>query len=618
MTVPVVMARTHPPEYRLHKYWSRKPHNVLATFIEALLPGPSTVIDPFCGSGVLLREAALRGHTAIGFDLNPVACQIARVTGAPPDPELFRRAVEPLLDALTERCDEAFGCENGRRVKYVVHRTVVRCPGCGQSVASDQAQGQGRKRTCPRCDGRLRFNLESLVSTRVCGVAFEKHKGLIETRSELARQQKLSHRRACAPWKAVDRELAENRRILAFAGMRVADLFTRRNFGLLSWLARRIEGVRPADVRAAARLWLTASVAQCARLIPYRNNLTTGGPAWSVPGFWVPPVHLETNPATHLRARLKKLITGFERLRATPMTGQVKVQRAEARGHLRSLARKGIRADLVFLDPPYGDSVPYLEFSALWNAFLGRAGDLDADLSVSDRLDSSEAWARYRRGLDRTLEATAGVLEADGKLLITFNNHDLRAWQALLAALQKHRFRCESVTYQLPAVVPAKACFSPKNSYQGDLYAVFSLAPAGWRPKSDLRLVANALSRAAAARAGVLPTNLAMRTAAIAWMENDLDADLLESRDELMAELLVEIDPGLLRWRGPLDSSVVQLEDLVRGAVAARMCMGECSWTELVEAVALATASIGLPEVAEIRAILSEAEHAELTAQSLG
>jgi hypothetical protein len=166
--------------------------------------------------------------------------------------------------------------------------------------------------------------------------------------------------------------------------------------------------------------------------------------------------------------------------------------------------------------------------------------------------------------------------------------------------------------------VPAKACFSPKNSYQGDLYAVFSLATAGWEPGSDLQPVVDALGRAAAARAGVLPTNLAMRTAAIAWMENDLDADLLESRDELIAELLVETDPGILSWRGPLDSAAVQLEDLVRGAVAARMCLGECSWTELVEAVAQATASIGLPEVAEIRAILSEAEQAEQIAQVAG
>ena len=48
------------------------------------------------------------------------------------------------------------------------------------------------------------------------------------------------------------------------------------------------------------RLEPPASVAQCSRLIAYRNDLTTGGPAWTVPGFWVPPVHLETNPLPHI------------------------------------------------------------------------------------------------------------------------------------------------------------------------------------------------------------------------------------------------------------------------------------------------------------------------------
>ena len=40
---------------------------------------PLTVLDPFCGSGTVLLEAALRGHLAIGVDVNPLARLLSRV-----------------------------------------------------------------------------------------------------------------------------------------------------------------------------------------------------------------------------------------------------------------------------------------------------------------------------------------------------------------------------------------------------------------------------------------------------------------------------------------------------------------------------------------------------------
>jgi 16S rRNA G966 N2-methylase RsmD/DNA-directed RNA polymerase subunit RPC12/RpoP len=599
--IPVVMARTHPPEYRLHKYWSRKPHNVLGNFIDRLLDGPGTVVDPFCGSGVLLREAALRGHRALGFDLNPAAALIARVTCKPPDPAALQAAVEPALAALERRCRRAWGAE----LRYAVHQVVVECPGCGRPVAAGEAAGRGRGRRCPDCGDRLRFNLAHLVNTRITALAELGRRGLQGDAGLCAEQQRRSDRR----WHraaALDVALAENRRILAFAGLRVADLFTPRNAGLLAATARDLERIADPTLRDGARLLLTGAAAQCSRLIPFRNNLSTGGPAWSVPGFWVPPVHLETQPAIHLRARLRKLCAGLERLHRRPAAAAVEVRRVDARRALADWAAAGGRADLVFLDPPYGDSVPYLEFSALWNALLGESAALEADLSVSDRRCGRDPWRAYRRGLEATVAAARRALAPAGKLLITFNNHDRRAWQALLGALQAERFVCDQVVYQLPAVVPAKACFAPRSSYVGDLYAVYRRAPAGWRPSRDLQPVAAALRRAASARGGRLAPNLARRTAAVAWMRAGLDAELLDEREALLDSLFMRESPECLRFQGTLDATVEPLESLVRGAAAARLCQGPADWPDLVAAVAQATEAVGLPEAAEIKAILAD------------
>jgi adenine-specific DNA methylase len=52
-------------------------------FVEAILEqyaNPSTrILDPFCGSGTVLAEAALLGLAATGVEVNPAAYVLARI-----------------------------------------------------------------------------------------------------------------------------------------------------------------------------------------------------------------------------------------------------------------------------------------------------------------------------------------------------------------------------------------------------------------------------------------------------------------------------------------------------------------------------------------------------------
>ncbi|HML27766.1 MAG TPA: hypothetical protein PKE16_02805 [Hyphomicrobium sp.] len=43
------------------------------------LPRGSRVLDPMCGSGVVVRQSALLGHKAVGFDIDPLAVLMSRV-----------------------------------------------------------------------------------------------------------------------------------------------------------------------------------------------------------------------------------------------------------------------------------------------------------------------------------------------------------------------------------------------------------------------------------------------------------------------------------------------------------------------------------------------------------
>ena len=76
----------------LHSYPAKMFHRIPQKILSALdNNGNAVVLDPFCGSGTVLIEAALRGNDAIGVDINPLARLLTTVKSTPlPSGELHR------------------------------------------------------------------------------------------------------------------------------------------------------------------------------------------------------------------------------------------------------------------------------------------------------------------------------------------------------------------------------------------------------------------------------------------------------------------------------------------------------------------------------------------------
>lgn len=605
MSETVVSAVTHTPEYLLHKYWARKPHNVIRNVIESLTEEGDLVVDPCCGSGVTLREAELVNRRAVGFDVNPVACLISEVLINPPDVKTFIEAVAPVLKEADEICSETYS-DSGRLIRYCRHELVVRCPSCGETVMPSELLPQKGKR-CPHCGSTLRFNLENTTGTRVTGVVFDNGESIEEAPDVLRRQQKRSE---CSPCSVdVSRynyPFAENRRILAYSGMSTSALFTKRNFGVLCHLEQTIDDIEDTRSRNAARLMVSASIAQCSRLIAFRNNLTSGGPAWSVPGFWVPAVHLETNPSLHLQARYKKFIKGLAALQESNAPGTAEARCIDAASGLAELADGSITAQLVFFDPPYGDSVPYLEFSAMWNSFLQSEPKLEQDISVSDRMKKDESWELYSAGLSSIVGGITRVLAENGWLVITFNNNDSRAWKALLTSLQSNGLICKRVVYQIPAVISSKAQMSVGGSYISDLYSYFQKGHP-CQITDDKSPVIAYLKKCADFRGGRISRGMGMRLAMEAWLQNNIAVEHIDDIDQLLLSLFVpEGDWLLLRDAPSSGFSGSGFYRAVRTIAGSFLADGKKGWLELYEAVANEVSENGVPEMFEVREALED------------
>ena len=61
----IILPETHSPMYMIHKYWARKPANIVAEYIKKYSNEGDTVFDPFFGSGVVLFESVLLNRNVI-------------------------------------------------------------------------------------------------------------------------------------------------------------------------------------------------------------------------------------------------------------------------------------------------------------------------------------------------------------------------------------------------------------------------------------------------------------------------------------------------------------------------------------------------------------------------
>ena len=596
-----IIAKTHTAEYSMHKYWARKPHNVLSYFISQIVPEGGEVLDPFCGSGVCLNEARKLGRTAQGFDVNPIANLITTVLIDPPNADEFSKIMSVILDDLENEITPYYTIDNSM-IKYVVHATVVECPKCGKRVPYTEAIVKGRSKKCPDCQEELRFNLENLIDTEIERVFIKDSKIAINSSGIIDAQKTMSNKEVFEKHRDYNYSFVTNKRILAFEGMQTKDLFTKRNYSILCHIADVFNNIVDLKIRKAALLLLTASVAQCSRLIPNRNDLSTGGPAWSVPGFWVPAEHLETNPIVHIRARYTKFLKALKELNVGKYMDCAKVDKIDAISGMKSYREKGKRADLIFFDPPYGDSIPYLEFSAIWNSFLNDFPSVECDISVSDRKLKNDSWNEYNIHMEQVLAEISKTLSVNGKLLITFNNNDIKAWEALLNGLQSNHLICEYVTYQIPAVVSSKAQFSLEGSYISDIYSIYKYSPES-EPTSDLSVVVNALKKAAEARNGVIAKNLANRVVILEWLRNNIKSELLKEKENLIKNMFETKGSKYILKSKNFDNQF-DLSEHAKKSAKEILENGPCDWNELYKKIAIQYAEYGFLDPNELRTFL--------------
>jgi len=420
--------------YSMHKYWGKKPYNIVRSFIERYTEKGDLVLDPFCGSGVTAIEALLGGRKAIAIDLNPMATFITRVALLPVSPAELEVQYNRLRNAVQDTINELY---------------LTRCPRCGADAIGTHFLWKGN------VIKKIRYNCT------VCG----EHKG-IKSPDYLDLDRVRAIEMRSIPYFYPQTPLYENSRVNARAGMTVSDLFTKRNLTALALLLHAIEQTPDSRLKEVLQFTFTACVPQASKMVfVVRRRGKMSGQlqrerdevgSW-VAGFWIPHERFEVNVWRCFETRFRKVLRGkrgvasqlsksyFPAETYSELTqGKTILIRTQSATDLSNLPNECV--DYIFTDPPHGDRIPYLELSLIWMSWLRMTADFDSEIVVSNAKHRKKDIEDYRARLALAFKEMYRVLKRDRYMSVAFNSWDDAAWHAFLESCSELGFEVVDVT----------------------------------------------------------------------------------------------------------------------------------------------------------------------------
>ena len=435
------------PTYRLHGYWSKKPHEILAACIDTFTRPGDLVLDPFCGSGGTLLMASAAGRIGIGTDLSPAAAFISTTSLDLPSGERIKQLYSELLGRTGTQLEALYTtichrCDGPADTRFTVTSDRYRCQACHRSFLAEDAMINRTAKSCPHCLQRLPrpYTREGQMPVEISAHCRRKcHTG------PLRRRYDDSDPAARTAFHNFDLPLATNpgRKIPDCwfptnpfpSGLKSGELFRRGIFEVhqlfsprnLHALARLRTGIEAFGGNDHAVLLLIFTGALMSLSLKAQHLANGGGylPAM----YYVPPVRKERNPAYTLPRIVNRIANAADTLHSAknfPSPSWTGIGNAI---DLSPIPSESI--DFVFLDPPYSDKIQFSELNLVWESWLGLAEDWSRDEIVLNpvRGKFSSEWVHR---IQRLATEMHRVLKPGARTVITYTDSHSGTFQPLL------------------------------------------------------------------------------------------------------------------------------------------------------------------------------------------
>jgi len=414
--------------YSMHKYWAKKPHNIINNLIRKYSKKNEIVLDPFCGSGISMIESFNLKRRAIGIDINPAAIFITK--------ELLDKIeiskIENEFKKIENDCNKKIN--NLYRIKRNGH----------DLTGSHFVWSNGK-----------------MVEVRY----FSKGKWVKLRPSQWDKKFAKTFSYSKIPYYFPKTRLFHNSQINADSKMRICDLFTPRNTYALSVLLNRINKIKNRQARDLFKFCFTSALGQSSKMVFVINNhISQNGEkkkihrrkigSWVI-GYWVPKEHFEINVWDCFKRRYNRITAAKkEQFRSSHQPKLVSNFKGLKKGNLLLINKPAFKAlkkipsrsiDYVIADPPHGNRVPYLELSMMWNSWLKNKVNYNDEIVISSATKRNKDIQNYNKLLEQTFKEVFRVLKPNKYVTLMYNTNDYQTWLSLLNIIKKSGLKIHDV-----------------------------------------------------------------------------------------------------------------------------------------------------------------------------
>jgi len=422
--------KAHPAHYLMHKYWGRKPHNVVSEYIAAYTQKGDKILDPFMGSGVTVIESAKLERDVVGVDLNPMSKFIVDNTINKINIAEFQIAFEKIFNKVYKEYHNYY---------------LSNCPHCNSqiefsSLVWNEKEIQTIRLYCPCCKKVIK---DATIEDK------ELYKDIEENFVQLVKDKPYPQDKVLQYVKRSGNE-------------RIDELFTKRALIILASLLREINLVDNESIRKLLLFVFSSALPNCSKMLPGDVKTASYRSGWVISKFWVPKIHTERNVFECFELRYKAILKG--KSETTCIDPKFVTTLNQDSKFLTQLDNESI--DYIWTDPPYGESIAYLGLSHLWNSWLGFKPDYSNEIIIDSfrnkKIDS------FKEGMSDVFRELNRVLKKGKYLSFSFHNRDLKVWKSIVEPLLQNGFQLVNVVMQPQAVSSGTQGINKNNTLKGD------------------------------------------------------------------------------------------------------------------------------------------------------
>ena len=426
--------------YGVHKYWSKKPYNIIRHFIEKYSQVEEIVLDPFCGSGISIIESILSNRKAVGFDINPSAIFITKQMLNKISTSKLYESYLKIESKVKDDINSLYVIERENK-KYLATHFIWE----ENKLTEIWYQNGSNKNITNPTEGDISF---------ISQFNYDK-----------------------INYYYPQNDFFHNPRINAYGGKKIYELFTPRNLFALSMLMNAIEQEDDPEIRNILKFCFTSSVGQASKMVfvvknrgKYKgqsNETRKEVGSWVI-GYWTPKENFEINVWNCFNNKFQKILKAKKQQEKSDyeikeVNSITSLSNNDKNLYLRNLpAQKALEEipdnsiDYIITDPPHGNRIPYLELSMLWNSWLKMDVDYENEIVISESKERKKNLENYNSLLNKVFQEIYRVLKYEKYFSLMFNSLDDNTLINVISELHSLNFqlhKVETLDYSANSVV---------------------------------------------------------------------------------------------------------------------------------------------------------------------